>query len=66
MDTTGIKDRARAEWQGDILPLLIFLAITANETTLERWANLAWCKARHVISVVAGNISLATDDRVIS
>jgi hypothetical protein len=66
MDMTGIQDRARTEWQSDILPLLIFLAVTANETTLERWANLACAKARRGVCWIATEIAMATGDRVIS
>jgi hypothetical protein len=53
-------DRINDEWRGDILPLLLYMAVVANETTLERWANLGRARAKRGVHAGAAWLTRVT------
>jgi hypothetical protein len=38
--------RIHDELRGDILPVLVYMAVVANETTLERWSDAIAARTR--------------------
>jgi hypothetical protein len=55
-----MRDRIRDEWGGDILPLLVYMAVVANETTLERWSDVIAARAKAGIHAGAAWLTRVT------